>query len=1346
MKRAEANALLEAFGNTVGHGKLLLDDSAHAGVEVELTPVYFAFFEQGDHDGVLECAAEIHSFDSEPKPEVLRAFAAEAAAGTGSGDASLLLLGRSLCLARRFPVSCSEHTFQSGVLELVAAAVEWMTNGVERVSARMHATSTMAEPLIALATRNDTPYLTPNPAPPPKWNATNPEEQVWWAFGQQDYPFCVERLSARLSEGAISHANLQLLIISLQRLGSGEQAAHLADYVIARAPSGTWPVETLRLTLGLASVQEVLASAETAEERWLTWFYAWSRALTTWRRQLAFRARAQCEAIDEAVDHRIGLPEKVLLHAEANQFNADTLHTSGLSSSGIVAIRPKRELRVFVSSTFNDLKAERAALAARVFPELRGLAEARHVRFSEVDLRWGITDAQAAAGEVLPLCLAAIDLCRPYFIGILGSRYGWQPERFSESLLHQHPWLSDYAGCSVTEIEFRYGALNSPTRASAAFYLRDGAEPGAPHDDANRRLDALKHALRSSTLPVAVYDSIDGLVETVSRDLRAWLDSVFPLEHTPSVLELELARHEVYALARSETYVGSWETLAAVDEWVLSGGATLLVSGRGHGVSAFLAEWGRRWRRAHPEDITLLHFVGAGDRASSWLAILARLAGELQARSGIAADAIDSPAAAPEALLRSVRRVAEQMRVVIVIDGLHELDPSDAGDLLGWLPLDWPANVKLVLSSADPSQSQRLTQRSIEVLELPALDQAQRVVVIEEYLQRWSKALDEAHVQRLSAIEAAGEPMFLGVLLDELRLSDSHESLPMHIERLAGVSDLPALLQHWLARLEDKHEVLRVRAVMQTLFASRHGRSETELLALFGATMPQRLWLPMWMDLLPLLRAAEGTLRLPASGFREAIRTRYLADPRAQCEAYRALERLLAQLPLSNASVRERPELLRKAGDWSGLAALLSDRVFFQNAWHADPSHVLLMWSAIEGTSELRRVEHYRAWWAGASPAPQALLHELMAFFSQSGLLDVAYEIQCASSTRPTNTALHARQIGEIARLAYLRGELAQALSLYREQEALYLAEGEVDSALMVRCNQALVLKDQGQLAEALTIQEQGERRWRELRDDRAVAMALGNQGVIHALAHDYQRALECHDEELRIYFVVDDASGRQRSQANRAVALHGLRRIDEAISVGEDALRVASQLGEAGEIASAHANLGTFLRSAERFSESSSAFRSAAACYEHIGNIGLQASLLAAAGESAQKANDAEAALSCYAASEQAYRVNDDLTGALAEVRNQALVLHLTARPEQAMERYGAAEVLARALNDREALLNVLTNQVILLAGPLRRYEVAAPLLEEASQLVTTADPESLQKVIEDLKVSFASPTREQH
>lgn len=137
---------------------------------------------------------------------------------------------------------------------------------------------------------------------------------------------------------------------------------------------------------------------------------------------------------------------------------------------------------------------------------------------------------------------------------------------------------------------------------------------------------------------------------------------------------------------------------------------------------------------------------------------------------------------------------------------------------------------------------------------------------------------------------------------------------------------------------------------------------------------------------------------------------------------------------------------------------------------------------------------------------------------------------------------------------------------------------------------------------------------------------------------------------------------------------------------------------------------------------------------------------MLAAAGESAQKANDAEAALSCYAASEQAYRVNDDLTGALAEVRNQALVLHLTARPEQAMERYGAAEVLARALNDREALLNVLTNQVILLAGPLRRYEVAAPLLEEASQLVTTADPESLQKVIEDLKVSFASPTREQH
>jgi NACHT domain- and WD repeat-containing protein len=54
--------------------------------------------------------------------------------------------------------------------------------------------------------------------------------------------------------------------------------------------------------------------------------------------------------------------------------------------------RHSRTFRVFVSSTFSDLKAERDALARFVFPRLRELCAERGARFQAIDLRWGVSE------------------------------------------------------------------------------------------------------------------------------------------------------------------------------------------------------------------------------------------------------------------------------------------------------------------------------------------------------------------------------------------------------------------------------------------------------------------------------------------------------------------------------------------------------------------------------------------------------------------------------------------------------------------------------------------------------------------------------------------------------------------------------------------------------------------------------------------------------------------------------------------------------------------------------------------------------------------------------------------
>ena len=134
----------------------------------------------------------------------------------------------------------------------------------------------------------------------------------------------------------------------------------------------------------------------------------------------------------------------------------------------------QREVRVFLSSTFIDMCDEREELVKFIFPELRRRCRKRLVEFIGVDLRWGITDEQKAEGKVLPICLKEIEGCRPYFLGLLGERYGSMPQDINEELLELQPWLKKHIKKSVTELEILHGVLEDPEmKGLAFFYFRD---------------------------------------------------------------------------------------------------------------------------------------------------------------------------------------------------------------------------------------------------------------------------------------------------------------------------------------------------------------------------------------------------------------------------------------------------------------------------------------------------------------------------------------------------------------------------------------------------------------------------------------------------------------------------------------------------------------------------------------------------------------------------------------------------------------------------------------------------------------------------------------------------------
>ena len=178
-------------------------------------------------------------------------------------------------------------------------------------------------------------------------------------------------------------------------------------------------------------------------------------------------------------------------------------------------------IRVFLSSTFRDMQAERAMLLAQAFPPVRQLCERAGLGFHEVDLRWGVTAQEAEAGEVLRICLDEIDACRPYFLATIGGRYGWIDPDAECRLSASFPHLAGYADRSVTELEIRHALLDRPEGVqdcTPLVYVREDAVAESADEPSIRRLLA---DLAAAGIALRPYVGPEDLAAQVGADLAA---------------------------------------------------------------------------------------------------------------------------------------------------------------------------------------------------------------------------------------------------------------------------------------------------------------------------------------------------------------------------------------------------------------------------------------------------------------------------------------------------------------------------------------------------------------------------------------------------------------------------------------------------------------------------------------------------------------------------------------------------------------------------------------------------------------------------------------------------------
>jgi nephrocystin-3 len=635
----------------------------------------------------------------------------------------------------------------------------------------------------------------------------------------------------------------------------------------------------------------------------------------------------------------------------------------------------QRVVRVFVSSTFRDMQAERDELALYVFPELRKRCRERYVEFDGVDLRWGITEEQSKRGKVLPICLAMIERCHPYFVGLLGERYGWTPDRMDDELIEKQKWLKGQKGKSVTELEIIHGVLKNPKMEKVSFfYFRDpetsqkveeelagGPDYRSEPETSRAGLEALKEKIREheENYPVPVrlnYPDAKTLGLLVLEDLWAAIDKRFPESEVPSRLERDRMEHEAFAGARRKVYIAREDYYKRLDEHIKSEDSPLVILGEsGSGKSALIVNWVDKYKKDHHDDFIITHFIGSTPDSADYTALLRRIMEEIKARYEPASkESTPSPLRGegwgegeipidPQKIVEVfplwLAKAAAKGKLILVLDALNQIEHKDNAPDLGWLPTYFPPNVRVILSTLPGRSLDALNRRSLPTpISVGEMEPEEQKIYIEKYLKRSGRELDPAQIERIVKSKQAANPLYLRTLLEELKVFGVHEKLNEKIGHYLKAGSVEELFGLMLERLEGAYERDRnglVRDSMTLIWAARRGLAETELLEMLGTDgkpLPRAYWSPLYLALEESLVSRSGLLNFFHDFLKKAVEDKYLHNDESKRVSRLCLVDYFKNSPYGR-KVDEYPYQLQHADQWQYLAKALSDLDFFSYAW-----------------------------------------------------------------------------------------------------------------------------------------------------------------------------------------------------------------------------------------------------------------------------------------------------------------------------------------------------------------------------------------------------------------------------
>ncbi len=680
-----------------------------------------------------------------------------------------------------------------------------------------------------------------------------------------------------------------------------------------------------------------------------------------------------------------------------------------------------KKIRVFISSTFRDMNEERSLIVNSIFPRLRRRFSKDMIDITEVDLRWGISEDDSENGRILEICIGEVLRCSPFFVGMIGDNYGTVAAK--EDIENLPPAYlgalgeGSLDGISITELEMRAGVFVPNNKDFSCFFLK---ETGNEQSDGCR---ALKEGIRTG-YSFSSYTDMSELEQSMYSTLERYIEKLLPERENPPYGDGDYLAHLKILKDNTAAYVADNLKVAKLES-AINLRRNLFISGeKGMGKSALLSWLAKREGVERDGDV-FFHFGAAGDSALKVSCIYGRLYKFLSSRYGVSVDCADPY----ERVVAALKEARIDKRLTLYFDTVEQYDDVAASYKLLSLSAH-NSKIRIVLAGTEPPVGASCATEKLS----PLSDEQVRQIVIGA-LRRCGKRLDAEKVQSIIETENCKNPLFLSVLLSQLRMYGSYETLGDFLDRLLVAGGFGELFSTVVERMrayykERSFNEENIYEALALLVYSRDGLPESAIQDIVGFIPVSR---SVFMTAIELfLTEQDGLTKFSHDLFKAAAEAE-LKKKNRDYSAY-ASESIIKHLEKGHTSPMAKRELayrysVEKRSD--ELAALIKDAETFGLLLETD-------YYALAGYLSMltkRQDELFESFLSNISDEEGRIrISELLC---EAGCYDAA--IKCVDACRSDNGTYLLRLKAVKARCIYKIGanRFSDAVKAYEELRAL---------------------------------------------------------------------------------------------------------------------------------------------------------------------------------------------------------------------------------------------------------------------------------------------------------------------